>query len=158
MGPKGAVEILFRKEIADAEDPNAALDQRVAEYAEKFANPYVAASRGFVEDITEGTAVEILHNQVCDLVFTGCRETKVSDVNHVRVTKTPRGPRLAFEAGDEFLVAHKLRRDQFKRDVALRAQVCSQVDSAHASATKLPLESVLVVQHLTEVMIQSRRL
>ena len=53
MGPKGAVEILFRKEIADATDPAAALDQRVAEYAEKFANPYVAASRGFVDDIID---------------------------------------------------------------------------------------------------------
>ena len=53
MGPKGAVEILFRKEIADAEDPGAALDQRVAEYTEKFANPYVAASRGYVDDIID---------------------------------------------------------------------------------------------------------
>src|SRR5687767_10403618 len=53
MGPKGAVEILFKKEIADAADPAAALDQRVAEYAEKFANPYVAASRGFVDDIID---------------------------------------------------------------------------------------------------------
>ena len=53
MGPKGAVEILFRKEIADAPDPVAALDQRVAEYTEKFANPYVAASRGFVDDIID---------------------------------------------------------------------------------------------------------
>jgi propionyl-CoA carboxylase beta chain len=53
MGPKGAVEILFRKEIADAADPTAALDQRVAEYTEKFANPYVAAARGFVDDIID---------------------------------------------------------------------------------------------------------
>src|SRR5690606_38897155 len=41
MGPKGAVEILFKKEIADADDPAAAMDARVAEYTEKFANPYV---------------------------------------------------------------------------------------------------------------------
>src|SRR5687767_15310546 len=53
MGPKGAVEILFKKEIADAPDPEAALDQRVAEYSEKFANPYVAASRGYVDDIID---------------------------------------------------------------------------------------------------------
>ena len=53
MGPKGAVEILFKKEIAEAPDPVAALDQRVAEYAEKFANPYVAASRGYVDDIID---------------------------------------------------------------------------------------------------------
>ncbi|MFI5311186.1 MAG: acyl-CoA carboxylase subunit beta [Gemmatimonadales bacterium] len=53
MGPKGAVEILFRKEIADARDPVKATDARVAEYSEKFANPYVAASRGYVDDIID---------------------------------------------------------------------------------------------------------
>jgi propionyl-CoA carboxylase beta chain len=53
MGPKGAVEILFKKEISDAPDPAAALDQRVAEYTEKFANPYIAASRGYVDDIID---------------------------------------------------------------------------------------------------------
>jgi propionyl-CoA carboxylase beta chain len=53
MGPKGAVEILFRKEIADAKDPAAATDQTVREYTEKFANPYVAAARGYVDDIID---------------------------------------------------------------------------------------------------------
>jgi propionyl-CoA carboxylase beta chain len=53
MGPKGAVEILFRKEIADAKDPAAATDQKVREYADKFANPYVAAARGYVDDIID---------------------------------------------------------------------------------------------------------
>jgi propionyl-CoA carboxylase beta chain len=53
MGPKGAVEILFRKEIAEAPDPVAATDARVREYTEKFANPYVAASRGYVDDIID---------------------------------------------------------------------------------------------------------
>ena len=53
MGPKGAVEILFKKEITDAKDPQAAMDERVAEYSQKFANPYVAAARGFVDDIID---------------------------------------------------------------------------------------------------------
>ncbi|MBL8996004.1 MAG: acyl-CoA carboxylase subunit beta [Gemmatimonadales bacterium] len=53
MGPKGAVEILFRKEIADAKDPKAAMDARVDEYTEKFANPYVAAGRGYVDDVID---------------------------------------------------------------------------------------------------------
>jgi propionyl-CoA carboxylase beta chain len=53
MGPKGAVEILFRKEIAEADDPQQAMDEKVAEYTQKFANPYVAASRGFVDDIID---------------------------------------------------------------------------------------------------------
>src|SRR4030088_2907783 len=53
MGPKGAVEILFKKEIAEASDPPAAMDERVAEYSRKFANPYVAAGRGLVDDIID---------------------------------------------------------------------------------------------------------
>jgi propionyl-CoA carboxylase beta chain len=53
MGPKGAVEILFKKEISEAKDPQAAMDARVAEYTDKFANPYVAASRGYVDDIID---------------------------------------------------------------------------------------------------------
>jgi propionyl-CoA carboxylase beta chain len=53
MGPKGAVEILFRREIAESADPRAAMDERVAEYTAKFANPYVAASRGYVDDIID---------------------------------------------------------------------------------------------------------
>ena len=56
MGPKGAVEILFRKEIEDAADPAAATDERVREYSEKFANPYVAAAHGYVDDIIDPAA------------------------------------------------------------------------------------------------------
>jgi propionyl-CoA carboxylase beta chain len=47
MGPKGAVEIIFRADLADA----TAIEARAQEYREKFANPFVAASRGFIDDI-----------------------------------------------------------------------------------------------------------
>ncbi len=53
MGPKGAVEIIFRKEIAEDEDPEAATEQKVDEYRETFANPYIAAQRGYLDDIIE---------------------------------------------------------------------------------------------------------
>jgi propionyl-CoA carboxylase beta chain len=53
MGPKGAVEVLFRKEIAASDDPQAATDERIAEYREKFANPYIAAARGYVDDVID---------------------------------------------------------------------------------------------------------
>jgi propionyl-CoA carboxylase beta chain len=53
MGPKGAVEILFRKEIAEAKDPAAAATQRETEYREQFANPYIAAERGFIDDVID---------------------------------------------------------------------------------------------------------
>lgn len=51
MGAKGAAEIIFRKEIADAKDPVKKLAEKEAEYAELFANPYKAAKRGIVDDV-----------------------------------------------------------------------------------------------------------
>jgi propionyl-CoA carboxylase beta chain len=53
MGPKGAVEILFRKEIAESTDADRATDAKIEEYRQKFAHPYVAASRGFLDDIID---------------------------------------------------------------------------------------------------------
>jgi propionyl-CoA carboxylase beta chain len=53
MGPKGAAEILFKRDIAKAEDPAAKLDQLVAAYRDKFADPYHAASRGFLDDVID---------------------------------------------------------------------------------------------------------
>ncbi|MBK8700411.1 MAG: acyl-CoA carboxylase subunit beta [Saprospiraceae bacterium] len=51
MGAKGASEIIFKKEIAAADDPEAKLLEKEAEYQEKFANPYRAANRGFVDEV-----------------------------------------------------------------------------------------------------------
>ena len=53
MGPEGAVNIIFRKEIAAAEDPDATRERLVEAYREQFANPYVAAARGYVDDVIE---------------------------------------------------------------------------------------------------------
>jgi propionyl-CoA carboxylase beta chain len=53
MGPDGAVNIVFRKELTQAEDPVQRKAELVAEYREKFANPYVAAARGFIDDVIE---------------------------------------------------------------------------------------------------------
>ncbi len=53
MGPDGAVNIIFRKEIAEAQDPEAKREQLVRDYREKFANPYVAAGRGYIDDVIE---------------------------------------------------------------------------------------------------------
>jgi propionyl-CoA carboxylase beta chain len=53
MGPKGAVEILFRKEIMESPDPAAATEAKIEEYREKFAHPYVAAARGYLDDIID---------------------------------------------------------------------------------------------------------
>ncbi len=51
MGPEGAVNILYKREIDAAPDKPAARARRVAEFKEKFANPYVAASRGFIDEV-----------------------------------------------------------------------------------------------------------
>ena len=53
MGPDGAVNIIFRKELAEADDQEARKQELVADYRDKFANPYVAASRGYLDDIIE---------------------------------------------------------------------------------------------------------
>ncbi len=53
MGPKGAAEILFKRDIAQAEDPAVKLEQLVTEYRNKFADPYHAASRGFLDDVID---------------------------------------------------------------------------------------------------------
>ncbi|MEQ8907839.1 MAG: acyl-CoA carboxylase subunit beta [Vicingaceae bacterium] len=51
MGAKGAAEIIFRKEIKAADDPEAKLKEKEEEYAEMFANPYNAAARGYVDEV-----------------------------------------------------------------------------------------------------------
>jgi acetyl-CoA carboxylase carboxyltransferase component len=53
MGPEGAANIIFRKEIMSAENPDEMRKKKVQEYKEKFANPYVAASRGYVDAVIE---------------------------------------------------------------------------------------------------------
>jgi acetyl-CoA carboxylase carboxyltransferase component len=53
MGPQGAVEIVYRKELNSADDPVAKRTELVDEYTEKFCNPYVAAERGFVDDVID---------------------------------------------------------------------------------------------------------
>lgn len=53
MGPEGAIGIVHRRELAAAEDPEALRGQLVADYRRKLANPYVAASYGYVDDVIE---------------------------------------------------------------------------------------------------------
>ena len=74
MGPKGAVEILFRREIAAADDPAAATAEKEAEYRERFAHPYIAAARGYIDDVIDPretrprliSALDMLENKRVD--------------------------------------------------------------------------------------------
>jgi propionyl-CoA carboxylase beta chain len=71
MGAEGAVGVLYRRELAEASDVEAVRRARVAEFEEKFANPYVAAERGFIDEIIEPSqtrpklirALELLENK-----------------------------------------------------------------------------------------------
>jgi propionyl-CoA carboxylase beta chain len=75
MGAKGAVEIIFKKEIDAAENPQQKLDEKVADYAEKFANPYGAAARGFIDEVIIPDQARkkiikgftMLQNKVCNM-------------------------------------------------------------------------------------------
>ena len=51
MGAKGAAEIIFKREIAASDDPEATWKEKEAEYAELFAHPYNAAARGYVDEV-----------------------------------------------------------------------------------------------------------
>jgi acetyl-CoA carboxylase carboxyltransferase component len=53
MGSQGAVEIVYRRELADAADPAGRRDELIDEYAERYANPYLAAERGFIDDVVD---------------------------------------------------------------------------------------------------------
>jgi acetyl-CoA carboxylase carboxyltransferase component len=71
MGPDGAVNIIFRKEIEKASEPNSRKIELTSEYREKYANPYIAAERGYLDDIIEPNqtrprlinALEMLQNK-----------------------------------------------------------------------------------------------
>ncbi|NER13697.1 methylmalonyl-CoA carboxyltransferase [Leptobacterium flavescens] len=77
MGAKGASEIIFRKEISEADDPELKLSEKEKEYADKFANPYRAAERGFIDEVIlpENTrrklikAYAMLDNKQAELPF-----------------------------------------------------------------------------------------
>lgn len=67
MGPEGAVNIIYRRELAEADDPAALRQKLVAEYKELFANPYTAAEMGFVDEIirpadTRRKLIKVLHS------------------------------------------------------------------------------------------------
>jgi propionyl-CoA carboxylase beta chain len=71
MGPDGAVNILYKREMDGAADPAALKDEKTREYREKFANPFVAAERGYVDEVIEPRdtrrrliqALEVLHTK-----------------------------------------------------------------------------------------------
>lgn len=68
MGPKGAVEIIFKKEIESSKEPEVELNKKLNEYIEKFANPYIAAEHGFIDDVIYPRETKIKIVQAFDLL------------------------------------------------------------------------------------------
>ncbi len=70
MGPQGAANIIFAKEIEQSSDPELTRAQKIEEYREKFANPYVAASQGMVDDVIDPRDTRIKLIQALDMLKT----------------------------------------------------------------------------------------
>ncbi|WLR49701.1 carboxyl transferase domain-containing protein [Bacillus tianshenii] len=68
MGPQGAANIIFAREINESEDPEAKRAEKIEEYREKFANPYVAASMGMVDDVIDPRETRIKIIQALDML------------------------------------------------------------------------------------------
>ncbi|NJF25287.1 carboxyl transferase domain-containing protein [Thermococcus sp. Bubb.Bath] len=80
MGPEGAANIIFRKEIAAAENPEEVRQQKIAEYRDKFANPYVAAARGYIDDVID--PAETRGRVVMALEAMGSKRVKLPPKKH----------------------------------------------------------------------------
>lgn len=70
MGPQGAANIIFAREIQNSPDPEVTRQQKIDEYREKFANPYVAASRGMVDDVIDPRETRIKIIQALEMLRT----------------------------------------------------------------------------------------
>ncbi|WP_438310610.1 acyl-CoA carboxylase subunit beta [Sporosarcina sp. FA9] len=68
MGPEGAANIIFARDIANSDDPEAMRAEKIEEYREKFANPYVAASHGMVDDVIDPRETRIKLIQALDMM------------------------------------------------------------------------------------------
>lgn len=77
MGPEGAANIIFRKEIAQSDNPAEFRKQKIEEYREKLANPYIAAARGYVDDVIEPATTRQRIISALDMLA-GKRETRPS--------------------------------------------------------------------------------
>lgn len=68
MGPQGAANIIFAKEIQNSDNPELVRQQKIEEYRDKFANPYVAAARGMVDDVIDPRETRIKIIQALEML------------------------------------------------------------------------------------------
>jgi acetyl-CoA carboxylase carboxyltransferase component len=77
MGPEGAANIIFRKDIKESDDPVSFRQEKIEEYKNKFSNPYIAASRGYVDDVIEPSTTRVRLISALDMLA-GKRENRPS--------------------------------------------------------------------------------
>jgi acetyl-CoA/propionyl-CoA carboxylase carboxyl transferase subunit len=80
MGPQGAVNILYRDELSNADDPESRRDELTEEYREEFANPYTAADKGFLDDVIEPP--ETRPRLISDLEMLASKRDSLPDKKH----------------------------------------------------------------------------
>lgn len=68
MGPEGAANVIFAREIAESDDPEAKRQEKINEYKEKFANPYVAAGLGMIDDVIDPIETRLKLIQSLDML------------------------------------------------------------------------------------------
>jgi acetyl-CoA carboxylase carboxyltransferase component len=83
MGPQGAVNIIFRKELEGADDPESRRVELVEEYTERFANPYVAAERGYVDDVIDPRDTRAVLSRALEMLRT--KQEKLPQRKHGNV-------------------------------------------------------------------------
>ncbi|MDQ1489913.1 MAG: propionyl-CoA carboxylase beta chain [Actinomycetota bacterium] len=83
MGPQGAVNIIFRKELEGADDPETRRVELVEEYTERFANPYVAAERGYVDDVIDPRDTRAVLSRALEMLRT--KQEKLPQRKHGNV-------------------------------------------------------------------------
>jgi acetyl-CoA/propionyl-CoA carboxylase carboxyl transferase subunit len=80
MGPRGAVNVLYSEELDEADDPDKRRQELIEEYRDQFANPYIAADRGFVDDVLEPK--ETRPRLIGDLEMLRSKRTSGPDKKH----------------------------------------------------------------------------
>lgn len=80
MGAEGAVDIVFKKEIADSANPDQTRREKIAEYEEKFMNPYIAAAKGYVDEVIQPE--ETRDRLISALKMTESKQEKLPEKKH----------------------------------------------------------------------------
>jgi propionyl-CoA carboxylase beta chain len=80
LGPRGAVEIIYRKEIKESNDPDATMSEKMEHYRKTFVNPFLAAKRGYIDDVIFPR--DTRHRLIRTLQFLESKKTRQPDRKH----------------------------------------------------------------------------